>query len=184
MALSSPIVSVKRYNSPCGTLIVGSCNGRLCLCDWESGRHSQTVDRRMERLLGAKYREEESEVTAEACRQLDDYFARRRKRLDVPLLLVGTDFQRQVWNALLQIPYGTTVSYGALSQRLGSATAVRAVANAVGANAISIFVPCHRVVGSDGMLTGYAGGLEAKRSLLDLEQASLLRTGNSGVVYL
>ena len=96
----------------------------------------------------------------------------------MPLLLVGTDFQRQVWNALLQIPYGTTMSYGALAQRLGSATAVRTVANAVGANAISIFVPCHRVVGSDGMLTGYAGGLEAKRSLLDLEQTALLRTGN------
>ena len=105
-----------------------------------------------------------------ARQQLDGYFRQERHSFDVPLLFVGTDFQKAVWQALLTIPYGTTVSYAALAEQLGSPLSVRAVANANGANAISIFVPCHRVIGSDGSLTGYAGGLEAKKFLLALEK--------------
>ena len=88
---------------------------------------------------------------------------------DVPLLFVGTDFQKTVWNELLNIPFGTTVSYGEMARRIGMPKAVRAVANANGANAMSIFVPCHRVIGSNRSLTGYGGGLEAKRKMLELE---------------
>ena len=88
---------------------------------------------------------------------------------DIPLLFIGTEFQKNVWHKLLEIPYGKTVSYGELAKLLGIPKAVRAVANANGANAISIFAPCHRVIGSDHSLTGYGGGLAAKRLLLDLE---------------
>ena len=84
--------------------------------------------------------------------------------------MVGTAFQQRVWEGLLSIPYGKTVSYGEMARRIGMPTSVRAVANANGANAISIFIPCHRVIGSDGSLTGYGGGLPAKRFLLDLER--------------
>lgn len=105
-------------------------------------------------------------------RQLDEYFAKERKEFDLPLMFVGTGFQKSVWNALLSIPYGKTESYGALAARLGRPTAVRAVAGANGANAISIIVPCHRVIGSDHSLTGYGGGIEAKKYLLELEQGS------------
>lgn len=110
-----------------------------------------------------------------AARQLDEYFAAQRRTFDIPLLTVGTPFQRAVWELLTEIPPGEIRSYAWLAARLGHPQAVRAVAAANRANALSIFIPCHRVVGSDGSLTGYAGGLAAKRLLLGLEQQPLLR---------
>lgn len=101
---------------------------------------------------------------------MDEYFRRERRAFDIPLLFAGTEFQNKVWDMLLQIPYGRTVSYAGMALSLGMPKAVRAVANANGANAISIFAPCHRVIGSDGSLTGYGGGLDAKRFLLELER--------------
>jgi methylated-DNA-[protein]-cysteine S-methyltransferase len=109
-------------------------------------------------------------VLALAMRQLDEYFAGRRTRFDLPLdLQGGTPFQQSVWHALLGIPAGQRTSYAVLSQRIGRPTAVRAVGAAVGRNPVSIVVPCHRVVGTDGSLTGYAGGLDRKTALLRLE---------------
>lgn len=105
--------------------------------------------------------------------QLHEYFAGRRRQFDIPLNLRGTPFQMKVWNALLDIPLGATVSYGELAGRIKRKDAVRAVGAAVGRNPVSVIVPCHRVIGSGGSLTGYAGGLERKRALLDLEKAIL-----------
>jgi methylated-DNA-[protein]-cysteine S-methyltransferase len=106
--------------------------------------------------------------------QLAEYFAGDRRVFDLPLGLRGTDFQRRVWGELLRIPYGATTSYGAVAAALGLPPgAARAVGLANGANPISIVVPCHRVVGADGSLTGYGGGLDRKRYLLDLESDSL-----------
>jgi len=111
-------------------------------------------------------------VLREAIAQLADYFAGRRSGFDLPLdLQGGTAFQQSVWQALLAIPAGGTTSYGTLSQRIGRPAAVRAVGAAVGRNPLSIVVPCHRVLGADGSLTGYAGGLERKTALLQLEGA-------------
>jgi len=111
-------------------------------------------------------------LLVEAARQLDDYFAARRARFDLPLdLQAGTVFQQSVWRALLSIPSGSTTSYGELSWRVGLPRAPRAVGAAVGRNPLSIVVPCHRVVGSKGALTGYAGGVERKQALLRLEGA-------------
>lgn len=163
-------IFVNQYNSPCGDLLLGSCDGQLCLCDWIVEKHSECVERRLRRLLVADWVEGETDVTREAAKQLDEYFARKREALDVPVLFAGTDFQKRVWNSLLEIPYGMTISYGEFARKMGVPRSVRAVANANGANAISIFVPCHRVVGSDGSLTGYGGGLDAKKYLLDLER--------------
>jgi methylated-DNA-[protein]-cysteine S-methyltransferase len=109
-------------------------------------------------------------VFAEAARQLGEYFDGRRQVFDLPLDLDGTSFQRVVWEALLGIGYGETISYGQLADQIGRPTAARAVGLANGRNPVSIIVPCHRVVGSDGSLTGYGGGLATKRRLLDLEQ--------------
>ena len=114
----------------------------------------------------------QSEVTQpfpDAKRQLDEYFAGERRVFDLPLSFEGTHFQQRVWRAIASIPYGETVSYGALARSLGAPRSVRAAGAAIGRNAISLVVPCHRVVGSDGSLTGYAGGLDRKRSLLTLE---------------
>ena len=112
-------------------------------------------------------------MIAETVRQLDEYFAGQRKVFDLPILLVGTEFQKSVWNELLKIPFGVTRSYGEVARQLEIPKAVRAVANANGANAISIIVPCHRVIGSDYSLTGYGGGLPAKKYLLGLEGLSV-----------
>ncbi len=101
--------------------------------------------------------------------QLDEYFAGKRRDFDLPLHMIGTTFQRAVWNGLLSIPFGQTASYAEQAMRIGHPRAVRAVGAANGRNPISIVVPCHRVVGTSGQLTGYAGGLEQKRFLLALE---------------
>lgn len=143
------------------------------MCDWQVEKHRDHVDRRLERVLQAGFVEGMSEVIAKAVRQLDEYFARKRQTFDVPLLFVGTEFQKSVWSELLNIPFGTTVSYGEMAERIGMPKAVRAVANANGANSLSIFAPCHRVIGSDRSLTGYGGGLPAKKFLLELETNTL-----------
>ncbi len=108
-------------------------------------------------------------ILERACSQLDDYFAGRRHAFDIPIDAVGTDFQRQVWAGLAAIDFARTISYGELARRIGNPRAVRAVGLANGRNPISIVVPCHRVIGADGSMTGYGGGLACKRFLLALE---------------
>ena len=159
----------KKYEAPCGTLLLGSFGDRLCLCDWQTEKHREHVDHRLCRLLDAKFEEGSSEVLDRTINQLDEYFGGNRREFDIPLLFVGTEFQKKVWHALLAIPYGETVSYGDMARQIGMPKAVRAVANANGANSISILAPCHRVIGSDHSLTGYGGGLAVKEYLLKLE---------------
>lgn len=130
----------------------------------------------MQTLLNAGYTEMTSKIIEETRRQLDEYFWHERQAFDIPLLTAGTEFQKSVWNSLMEIPYGQTITYGELATRLGKPAAVRAVANANGANAISIIIPCHRVIGSNNTLTGYGGGLEAKKFLLELEQTQTNHT--------
>lgn len=143
------------------------------MCDSVTGRHHERVRRRLSRLLNADFVEGTSAVIATAEAQLDEYFAGERREFDVPLMFAGTEFQKAVWNELMLIPRGRTTTYGELARRIGHPAAVRAIANAVGSNALSILVPCHRVIGADGTLTGYAGGLPAKRHLLNLESPGL-----------
>lgn len=163
-------ILTQRYLSPCGELILGSLEDKLCLCNWTSELHPGRVERRLRTLLNAECADGPSAVTFMAARQLDEYFHRERTTFDMPLLFAGTDFQQAVWRQLLEIPYGQTISYGEMARRLGIPKAVRAVANANGANAICLFAPCHRVIGSNGSLTGFGGGLDAKKFLLKLEQ--------------
>jgi methylated-DNA-[protein]-cysteine S-methyltransferase len=114
--------------------------------------------------------DERDAVLDDAARQLADYFAGERTDFDLPLRPTGTEFQLRVWEALRGIPYGETISYGELARRVGNPSASRAVGLANGRNPISIVVPCHRVIGADGSLTGYGGGMDRKRLLLDLER--------------
>ncbi len=157
--------------TPFGELILGSFNAKLCLCDWRYRKMRATVDKRIKAALQANYAEEDSAIVEETKSQLGQYFNRERTRFDLPLLMVGTDFQKRVWQSLLEIPYGKSDTYAGLSGRLGNEKAIRAVAAANGANALAIIVPCHRILGSDGRMTGYAGGLETKKRLLKLEKA-------------
>ncbi len=165
-------IAIYYWQSPVGELILGSYDEKLCLADWRYRKQRERVDRRLQKALKAEYVESTSRVIEETIVQLEEYFAKKRKGFDIPLLLAGTDFQKSVWEGLMQIPYGTVTSYLDLAKSIGNAKAVRAVASANGANAISILIPCHRVVGSDGMLTGYAGGLDVKEKLLSLENSN------------
>ena len=118
----------------------------------------------------------ETPVLCEAVRQLEAYFAGRLRRFDVPLRPEGTPFQRLCWDALLQIPYGETRAYSDIARQIGRPAACRAVGMANNRNPISVIIPCHRVIGRDGSLTGYGGGLETKRFLLELEGVAVPRT--------
>lgn len=168
--MMSTIVHLQYYASPCGEIVLASVEDKLCLCDWNERPCAEKNMRRLVRLLNAEFVEETSAVLERAKIQLDEYFARSRKTFDLPLHLVGTDFQKRVWNALLEIPYGETRSYKEIALKVDNLKGVRAVAQAIGANGICIIIPCHRVVGSDHSLTGFAGGLEVKRILLGIER--------------
>ncbi|NVN96099.1 MAG: methylated-DNA--[protein]-cysteine S-methyltransferase [Bacteroidetes bacterium] len=153
-----------------GDLILGSYENKLCLCDWRYRKMRTTIDERLIKGLKATFLEKEDELLNNTCLQLGEYFASERKQFDIPLLMVGSDFQQKVWKELLNISYGETSTYLRLSEKIENANAVRAVANANGANAISIIIPCHRIIGSNGKLVGYAGGLQTKGKLLSLEK--------------
>jgi methylated-DNA-[protein]-cysteine S-methyltransferase len=147
-------------DSPVGPLTLVSEDGVLCGLYMDEQRH-----RPQEEIFGHR----DDTRSHDAIKQLEAYFAGELREFDVPLTMSGTEFQRRVWTELQGIPYGETISYGELAERLGQPTAARAVGLANGKNPISIIVPCHRVIGSTGNLTGYGGGLPRKRYLLDFE---------------
>ncbi|MCU0390687.1 MAG: methylated-DNA--[protein]-cysteine S-methyltransferase [Thermoflexibacter sp.] len=162
-------IDVQYFNTEFGELILGGYQDMLCLCDWRYRAMRNTIDTRLTTGLDSCLVEKNSAILVQTRHQLEEYFADERHHFDIPLLFVGTDFQKRVWQELINISYGTTTTYLQLSEKLGNKAAIRAVANANGANAISIIVPCHRVIGSDGALVGYAGGLDTKMKLLSLE---------------
>lgn len=151
--------------SPVGELTLVADESGLAAILWENDRPDRV-------RLGAPTEKPDHPVLVETARQLGEYFAGERRTFDVPLSFAGTDFQKRVWAALLAIPFGETRSYGEIADQLGNPGASRAVGAANGRNPISIIAPCHRVVGSNGKLTGFAGGLEAKAFLLDLERVT------------
>ena len=160
-----PNIVQTRYDSPLGPMLLAATDHGLAGVWFDDQRHlpEGTHDWPAQ---------PDHPVLQEAIAQLDDYFAGRRQDFELPLdLRGGTAFQQAVWRALLAIPRGQTLSYGALAQRIGKPAAVRAVGAAVGRNPASVVVPCHRVLGQSGALTGYAGGLARKTALLRLEGA-------------
>lgn len=159
----------KTMASPVGELkLVASAKGLAAIL-WEHDNPNRV-------RLGEMADGADHPVLVEAGRQLNEYFSGKRKAFSVPLDFSGTEFQKSVWNALLTIPYGETRSYGEIAVQLGNPKAVRAVGAANGKNPISIIAPCHRVIGSNGKLTGFAGGLEAKSALLRIESAGTSRS--------
>jgi methylated-DNA-[protein]-cysteine S-methyltransferase len=150
-------------DSPVGPLVLAADDAHLQVLEFETPAHP--VKR------GDHWREGRNAVIDAAHRQLDEYFAGRRRDFDLPLAPQGTEFQRGVWWALADIPYGRTISYAQLASSIGKPTATRAVGAANGRNPLSIVLPCHRVIGADGSLTGYGGGLPIKTFLLTLEGA-------------
>ena len=155
-------IAQTRYDSPLGPMIVAATSRGLAGVWFDGQRHLPEH--------AAWPEQPQHPILLRAVAQLEEYFAGTRTSFDLPLdLQGGTTFQQSVWQALLAIPAGGTTSYGVISQRIGQPAAVRAVGAAVGRNPLSIVVPCHRVLGANGALTGYAGGLERKTALLQLE---------------
>jgi len=150
--------------SPVGQLLLAGDSTALRGVSFESSKRAATPR--------PEWKQSKSEF-AQVIRQLEAYFRGELKQFDLPLELDGTEFQLRVWNALRAIPYGETISYAQLAERIGNPKAVRAVGLANGSNPIPIIVPCHRVIGSDGSLTGFGGGLCTKQKLLDLENKQL-----------
>lgn len=155
------------------TLVPSPVGPLLLTGDGESlqGLHFSTGAKKKEAEAGWR---NDATPFREVIRQLDAYFEGALHDFDVPLAPMGTPFQRNVWSALREIPYGRTISYGELARRIGNPSASRAVGLANGSNPIAIIVPCHRVIGANGKLTGFGGGLDVKRKLLDLEQQAIL----------
>ena len=163
-------IHIQYYNSPCGEIVLASMGNELCLCDWNEMPCAERNKHRLVKYMNAVFRVETSDVLEQTKKQLDEYFSGTRKAFDIPLHPVGTEFQQQVWNALLEIPYGETRSYKDIALSIANLKGIRAVAQDIGANGISILIPCHRVIGSNHSLTGFAGGIEAKRILLEIER--------------
>ncbi len=157
------------YKTSLGTFKIASIEDRLCLLDWAYRKMRKSIDDRTQKFLGGQFIQKEVELHHQVIGQIEEYAQGDRQIFDLPLRFCGTDFQQSVWKALMQIPYGQTVSYQGLSEQLGNPLAIRAIASANGANGISIIVPCHRVIGSNGKMVGYAGGLAIKKKLLKLE---------------
>ena len=160
------------YATPLGDMVALFTPQGLCLLEFS--RDTQGLGREwrdVERHAGAPAQAGEDARTRALGEQIDAYFKGRLQRFDTPLDLVGTPFQKSVWQALLDIPYGETRSYGQQAAHIGRPTATRAVAAANGQNKVSIIVPCHRVIGGNGTLTGYGGGLPRKQWLLQLERS-------------
>lgn len=164
------VIRLTRIPTPLGPLLAGATDEALALLEFVDRRKLETQLRRLTRGVDAVLVPGDNAVLERTAGQLAEYFAGRRRVFDLPLRLDGTPFQRAVWEVLREIPYGETRSYGAQAAQLGRPESVRAVARANGDNRVAIVVPCHRVVGADGRLTGYGGGLWRKRWLLELER--------------
>jgi len=162
-------IKVQFYKTKIGDLILGSFEEKLCLLDFRYRKMRKTVDNRIKDGLNAEFVENDSEVIQQTKKQLNEYLSGDRKEFTLPLLMVGTEFQKSVWKSLMNVPYGTTSTYLQLAKDINNEKAVRAVANANGANAIGLIIPCHRIIGSDGQLAGYGGGVSIKKRLLNLE---------------
>ena len=156
------------YLSPIGPLVLIASGGRIVYCNWSSSDCKYKEKSLIEKLDGCESEEDRVVINRAIC-QLDEYFERKRELFDLPIEFIGSEFQKFVWLSICKIGYGRTISYKELAQMIGKPTAVRAVANACGANPLGIIIPCHRVVSSLGKLGGYTGGLNKKIALLQLE---------------
>lgn len=162
-------VSYTRHDTPVGSLLLATAAGRVVASSFSD---EETVTQRLAQAISPRVLRQPKALD-DVRRQLDDYLAGKRHTFDLDVdLTLATAFQRQVLTGLSTIPYGTTTTYGALAGEIHKPKAARAIGTALGANPLCIVLPCHRVVGASGALTGYAGGLEAKRYLLDLETAA------------
>lgn len=175
MSKEKQLINLTRLATPLGTMIACASEKGICLLEFSDRKMLERELQLISKRFNASIVPSENSLFKQLRQQLDSYFEGTLKEFTVPLDWVGSDFQKEVWKVLLQIPYGKTSTYAIQAKRIGKPSSVRAVANANGMNMISILVPCHRVIGSDGSLTGYGGGLWRKKKLLELEAKGSLQ---------
>jgi AraC family transcriptional regulator, regulatory protein of adaptative response / methylated-DNA-[protein]-cysteine methyltransferase len=164
------MIRTVKIESPLGELLAGATDDGICLLEFNNGKRAVTEAEDLVRLLDQPIEDGLNEHLIKLINEIDQYFKGSLREFTVQLVTPGTDFQKVVWQKLLEIPYGTTRSYQEQAKALNRPHSVRAVANANGMNRIAIVIPCHRVIGSNGSLTGYGGGLRTKQWLLDHEK--------------
>lgn len=164
------MIFIDKIATPLGSMFVGATDQGICLLEFTDRPTLERELKDLEKHLKTTIHTGQTQLTRQAKKEIEAYFQGTQKTFNVPIHAPGTLFQQAVWKALLSVPYGQTASYQQQAQKLGKPQAVRAVATANGANRISIMIPCHRIIGKDGSLTGYGGGLERKRYLLEHEQ--------------
>jgi methylated-DNA-[protein]-cysteine S-methyltransferase len=156
------MIRYARYESPLGTVIAIANGDGIFSIDFVDAKYAKRIDPEW-------IEDPKSPPLRECMQQLAEYFAGKRRDFDLPLAPRGTSFQERVWNEIARVPYGKTISYGELAKRAGAPGQARAAGAATGRNPVGVVIPCHRIVGADGSLTGYAGGLDRKQRLLELE---------------
>ena len=169
-SLNQNIILLNRTTTPLGPMFIGSTEKGICLLEFTDRKMLETEFRDLQKLLQATILTGENEPIRQTKKELKEYFEGKRKHFDVPLDFPGTIFQKEVWRALQKVELGHTISYTQLANTLGKPSAPRAVARANGSNRIAIMIPCHRIIGKNGHLTGYGGGLERKKWLLNFEK--------------
>ena len=160
-------------DTPIGQMLACANHEGICLLEFVDRKDIKKQKTGLQNVLKTDFAEGSNEHLNALKLQLGEYFSGDRETFNLPLVMTGTQFQEKVWNSLQDIPFGKTLTYQSLTNQLGDPRAIRAVANANGANKMAILIPCHRVIGSDGSLTGYAGGLSRKQWLLDHENKQL-----------
>lgn len=173
--MSAACLNIVSYQSPLGLLWLGSLSvpdetERLCMCDWAIEPHHRRVVKKLVQAFGiTEVHHAATPLLVRAQAEFSEYFAHQRQEFTLPYVSHGSELQELVWRAIDGIAYGTTISYGVLAKQIGRPTSFRAVANACGANPMSVIRPCHRVISSAGTLSGYGGGADNKRRLLEME---------------
>lgn len=168
------LVNITYIETDLGLMIAAATDKGICMFEFADYKLIDLELRQLSKAFNAPLVQGENPHFDLLRKQLEAYFKGERKTFDIPLDLVGTEFQKKVWLSLLHIPYGCTTTYGKQAERLGKPSSVRAVANANGKNKISIILPCHRVIGADGSLTGYGGGMWRKKKLLEFEKKNMI----------
>jgi len=163
------VIKIQYHKTKIGELILGSFDDKLCILDYRYRKRRNTVDKRIKKDLKAEFIEDTNEILEKTKKQINEYLSSKRREFDIPILMVGSDFQKQVWRELENIKYGKTASYLEIAKRINNKKAVRAVALANGANAIALLIPCHRIIKLNGGVGGYSGGVEVKKRLLEIE---------------
>ncbi len=163
-------IHISYHNTKIGQIVIGSFEDKICIVGFQTADKMNEAYKRIRKALSADFVEYEDNVIRLTKQQIEEYLVGSRKEFDIPLLMLGTDFQKKVWRQLLKVPYGQTRSYRDIAKGIGNKGAVRAVGSANGANSIAIIIPCHRIVKSDGSTGGYAGGVDIKKMLLEIER--------------